>query len=346
MIDLSDIQLEAIFIHQVGNKLKEEGLKIAPEATAVADDETSTYLLHYLISSFSSNEIYNFSHASELGLNEVYQFAKRLFAAPETLYQASIDIAKHLYEQTTHPKILAGDLCVCYFKNASINGEGADAIGFFKSELKDVYLKFDALSDVIKVKHENGININRLDKGCLIFNLEEEKGYKVCVIDSNRANDAQYWKNDFLNIKPAADAYHQTKDFLSLTKDYVTKQLSDEFQISKTDQIDLLNRSVNYFKTHENFDKKEFEKEIFNEPAVIESFRKFDTNYQETNAVEMPDSFEISAQAVKKQAKVFKSVLKLDKNFHIYIHGDRDLIEQGAEADGRKYYKIYFKEEN
>ena len=53
----------------------------------------------------------------------------------------------------------------------------------------------------------------------------------------------------------------------------------------------------------------------------------------------------ISAPAVKKQAKIFKSVLKLDKNFHIYIHGNREMIEQGVEKDGRKFYKIYFEKE-
>jgi hypothetical protein len=79
---------------------------------------------------------------------------------------------------------------------------------------------------------------------------------------------------------------------------------------------------------------------------VIASFRKFDDNFRAENKLELPDTFEISAQAVKKQAKIFKSVLKLDKNFHIYIHGDRELIEQGSDPDGRKYYKIYFKEES
>ena len=57
------------------------------------------------------------------------------------------------------------------------------------------------------------------------------------------------------------------------------------------------------------------------------------------------DIFAISPHAVKKQARVFKSVLKLDKNFHIYIHGDRSLIERGTEKDGRKFYKIYYREE-
>jgi hypothetical protein len=41
---------------------------------------------------------------------------------------------------------------------------------------------------------------------------------------------------------------------------------------------------------------------------------------------------------------VLKSVIKLDKNVHIYIHGNRDVVEQGEDGKG-KYYKIYYKEE-
>jgi len=62
--------------------------------------------------------------------------------------------------------------------------------------------------------------------------------------------------------------------------------------------------------------------------------------------MELPDSFEISAKAVKNQSRIFKNVLKLDKNFDIYIRGNRDLIEQGVDENGRKYYKIYYNEEN
>jgi hypothetical protein len=48
---------------------------------------------------------------------------------------------------------------------------------------------------------------------------------------------------------------------------------------------------------------------------------------------------------VKKQAKIYKSILKLDKNFHIYIHGNREMITKGTDPDGRKFYKIYFENE-
>ena len=72
----------------------------------------------------------------------------------------------------------------------------------------------------------------------------------------------------------------------------------------------------------------------------------YDKIYREENNIDLLDNFDISPLAVKKQAKVFKSVLKLDKNFHIYIHGDTDLIQQGIDSDGRKFYKIYFNQES
>ena len=346
MIDFTSVRLEQVAIHQVGNKLRGEDLKISSGSIDIEDTETVNYLLKYFLSSFNDNEIYNFVHSSELGLNEIYSFSKKIFTDPDFLFEKSVDIAKHLYEKSIHPKVSAGELCVCYFKKCSLDGITTDAIGLFKAEGKDVFLKFDSTKNSFKVKYEKGIDINKLDKGCLIFNIEKSNGYKVCIVDSNKSNDTQYWKNDFLNIKAASDNYHFTKDFLSITKNFVTKQLSEEFDVNKTDKIDLLNRSVEYFKTHENFDKKEFEREVFQDAGIIKSFRNFDSTYREENEIQLSDKFEISPKAVKKQARVFKSVLKLDRNFDIYIHGNRELIEQGVERDGRKYYKIYYQEEN
>jgi hypothetical protein len=84
---------------------------------------------------------------------------------------------------------------------------------------------------------------------------------------------------------------------------------------------------------------------VFQHEEVIRSFERFGDRFQEDHHVELQDNFEISAHAVKRQARIFKSVLKLDKNFHIYIHGDRTKIEQGVDESGRKFYKIYYEQE-
>jgi hypothetical protein len=123
--------------------------------------------------------------------------------------------------------------------------------------------------------------------------------------------------------------------------------MDEEFEISKPDKIDLLNRSKKYFKEREHFDIDEFSNEVIGNEQGAESFKKFKTGYEQEFETEIGDSFKISNEAVKKQSRVFKSVLKLDKNFHIYIHGNRELIEKGHdEQKNMDYYKVYFREEN
>lgn len=122
--------------------------------------------------------------------------------------------------------------------------------------------------------------------------------------------------------------------------------MDEEFDISKTDKIDLLNKSINYFKERDHFDMDEFSNEVLANEQGIESFKNYKRNYEKEFDTEIEDSFLISNAAVKKQAIVFKSVLKLDKNFHIYIHGNKELIEKGYDEEMKmSYYKVYFKEE-
>jgi hypothetical protein len=175
--------------------------------------------------------------------------------------------------------------------------------------------------------------------------LFTEEPYTVFIID-NTSNETDYWQNEFIKVKLRQDYVNSTNQFLSLTKSFVTQQFPSEFATTKAGQIDLLNRSVEYFKNHENFQKQNFEQEVFQESEVIKSFQTFDSKYRQDNEINIANDFAISSQVVKKQAKFFKSVLKLDKNFHIYIHGDNELIKQGVDSDGRKYYKIYFESES
>jgi hypothetical protein len=277
----------------------------------------------------------------------MYQFISSVFKEKESFIEQSKNMGRYLYDKSTHPQIKGGELCIFYFKDCQINDELIDCIGIFKSENKDTILKVSSTKDGYNLKDEKGINTTKLDKGCLIFNSGTENGYIVSVVDNtNKNTEAQYWKDDFLSVQPKRNEYHQTNQFLGIAKQFLTKKLTEDFEVSKADQIDLLNRSVEYFKNHETFEKTDFEKKVFQDNNIIDSFRNFDEGYRRDNEIDISNNFDISTQAVKKQARAFKSVLKLDKNFHIYIHGDKELIEQGVEKDGRKYYKIYYNDEN
>jgi len=55
-------------------------------------------------------------------------------------------------------------------------------------------LKVYPSGDGFEIESEKGININKLDKGCLIFNTERESGYVVAIVDNtNKGTEAQYW---------------------------------------------------------------------------------------------------------------------------------------------------------
>ena len=336
-----------IIIHYVGNKSEDEGIKTSNDNLEM-DDSLQEILSFYFTNSFRSTEFYNLSHQTDLKLNEVYNYVSAIFDEPNELFNKSVSIAKHLYEQSTHPKIKAGEFYVVYFKECLIEGVIVDAVGLFKSENKDTFLKVQRTRDNFNVNSEEGTNINKLDKGCIIFNTEKEKGYLVSIVDNtSKGYEAQYWKDDFLHLNQRNDNYHQTQNLLTLCKHFVTEQLPEEFSdISRADQVEMLNKSLSFFKENESFNLKDFEQSVIEKPKAIKAFKSFKEQFEEERELNISEEFDISTQAVKRQQRIFKSVIKLDKNFHIYIHGNNELIERGYdEESGLSYYKVYFKEE-
>jgi hypothetical protein len=346
MIDFTQAKILNVSAHVVGNGVNGEKLKLSTEPLDVEGKEVEQILLKYFLSNFTAPEYYRFtSEDDNFRVNPVFNFSSAVFSRPQTFHENSVNIAQHLYNTTLLPTIRPGELYVAHLSGVKVENQITDVVGIFKAESKSSYLKLNTSSAAFKLKVDTGINVQKLDKGCLIFNLDKESGFSILAVDALNKSEAQFWVNDFLCLTPRAGSYHQTRSFLDLTRQYVDEQMADEFQVSKADKIDLLNRSMQFFKSKDQFDKHEFEAEVLEDPSVIESFR----NYERTMSAPADhdsDNFEISAQAVKKQVRVFKSVLKLDKNFHVYIHGNRELIERGFdEATNKHYYKIYFDQE-
>lgn len=345
ILDLTDVALNQLITHRVGNKMREEGFTLS-DAPVSLDEDTQTLLLQYFFHSVRADEFFAFHHPEGLEESKMYQRAASLFAGEADFVALSCDVAEELYQKSVHPKIKEGELCVAYLTNLVLDGEVVEALAFFKSESQLPFLKMKPRGKKYDITSDYGFELKGLDKACIIFNTGKADGFRVLIVDTaSRSAEAQFWRDDFLGLQPVRNDYVQTNQFLSIAKEFVTRQMPEEFEVSPADRIDLLNRSVEYFKKNDTFDKSDFEQAVFQEPGVIESFRSFDENYRQEYDLPVEQQFEISAQAVKKQSKVFKSVLKLDKNFHVYIHGNRQLIEQGVDENGRKYYKLYYEEE-
>lgn len=347
MIIHEEASIEKLVIHVTGNKGREEGIRFS-KSPLLLSQSVKELLTRYFLSPFGKNEYFNLHHEADLNLNEVFHFCSAIFDDPGSFYLNSVNLANHLYNSSVHPKVKTGELYVAYLSKLIVDGEETDALGLFRSETRETFLKVYPSDDNYQVDHEDGININKLDKGCLIFNTERENGYVVAAVDNqSKGNEALYWMDSFLKLKQRNDAFFQTSQTLNLCKEFVTAKLPEVFETDRPAQAELLNKSIKFFREKDEFVMEEFMSEVFTQPEVIETFNEYRRDYEAERALSLSEGFGISDQAVKKMAKVYKSVIKLDKNFHIYVHGNRDCIEKGYDEErGMQYYKLYYKEEN
>lgn len=349
MIDFTRSQLTHFVIHFVGNKGLGEDLSLSEKHIEISDDFLKDTVMRYLTSPFKTDIYYQFKSKNEMHYHDVKSYVQDIFSSPNKFIECSKKIAEHLHYQSMHPKIKGGEFYVCYFKDAMVDGELCDAVGLFKTENKDTYLKVFQHLDNFDVECDNGININKLDKGCIIFNTNKEDGYKISIVDTNNkiADCAFYWVEDFLNTKMKENAYFHTSNFIDTCKGFCEEVLTENNNVSKQDQMMMLNNSTSFFKEKDNFNLKEFESEVLVQPEIKEAFVDYRKTFNEKMDLTAIDDFEISPTAVKKNQKFMKSVVKLDKNFHIYVHGRHDYVEKGYDEEkSLKFYKLYYTNED
>lgn len=348
MTGIENTVIKKAIVHKIGNPTRGEALKLSANALTLNDPLIEKLLLKYFLGSINENELYQFTHLHNIELNEVYNYAAAIFTEADSFILNSNKIAEFLYSKSSHVKVKEGELCVVLLENVPFENEFVSALGIFKSENKETFLKVLQHGQSLELVSEDGIAINKPDKACLVFKTASSQAYKICIIDyTNKQQETQYWVNEFLQVQPLANSYHNTDKYLALCKQFVTNEYAGKFEVSKTDQMELLNRSMDYFKTKDQFSLQEFTGEVIHHPEVVDSFIQYKKNFETARNYEIEDEFDINLTAVRKQQKLFKSILKLDKNFHIYIHGRRDLIERGVdEKTGKKFYKIFFEEES
>jgi hypothetical protein len=74
-----------------------------------------------------------------------------------------------------------------------------DAIEYSKANCK-LTLQFEEKGTHLEMILQQGINLSKLDKGCIIFNHKKEEGFKILTVDSNRY-DARYWLEPYLLMR-------------------------------------------------------------------------------------------------------------------------------------------------
>lgn len=348
MISFADTTIRNIIVHHVGNPVNDEPLKCSKAEFHLDDPDLESILRSFFLEPFQKNDpgFHQFRHDSDINLNELYHYSGKIFNPDENFVLQSVNIAHHLYQKSDHPRVKSGELYILYLENCLIDDELTDAVGLFKSENKDVFLKVYTENEQCNIEYQDGINIHKLDKGCLVFNTEKDLGYKVCVIDKTNSTETRFWTEEFLNIEPRNDDFYKTRMVLNMARDFCNTVLPEQEDMPKNKQLELKENVLKYFSENDSYEAETFEKEVFQYPQVVESFKDYKEQNRPADQQTEEESFNIATNAVKKQKKFFKSVIKLDKNFHIYVHGNPQMLEKGFDdGKGKYFYKLYFDQE-
>lgn len=349
MINLFNTQIETLSIHRVGNKSRNEALFLS-ENPFRTQDELMPLLKEFFLKSFREKEenYYQFAHAVDLEYNDMFNFASEIFTNPNQLHEVSKKITKHLFEQSNHPHIKNGEVYVAYLTNLNIDNQIVDAVGIFKSEVVSDFLQFEEKGSLLEMQLQQGISLNKLDKGCLIFNYKKEEGYKILTVDSNRY-DARYWLEHFLSVDAFHDENFITKKYLKFCQDFAKDVIFPAED--KKEEVMFMNRSMNYFAKNDAFEETNFLNEVIDNPDLIPEFKNYKVDRGEKYSIEDVTQFPIANAAVSDARKKIKSVIHLDTNIQIkldFINPESadKFVEKGWDEEKQMYYYlVYFNKE-
>jgi hypothetical protein len=297
--------------------------------------------LSFFLKPFNEAEQYQLEEAENVLFGRLSDYFKQT----NNFYDNSVAIATHLHECSKNGLIKNGELYISSFKQFPFNDRQYEAIGIFHTAQKEPYIKVASTANSLNLSIEEGIDIKKPEKGFLAINMPEAI---LCLVFEAgvKKEENSFWKKQFLQVNPIANSYHHTKEVLGMCKLFISNEISEQFETDKADEAGMLQRSMEYFKTHDSFELQDFGKEVLHHPELIESFTQYKQQYEVAKQVQIEDNFDINPVAVQQQQKFFKSILKLDKNFHVYVHGRRDLIEKGFDQQkGKHFYKLYFDQE-
>ncbi len=349
MLNLYNAHIDALSIHRVGNKSRNEGYFLSEKPYAY-NDELAPLLREYFLKSFRDKDqnYLHFVHDTDLEFHELYQLCREVLNEPLAFHEVSKKITLHLYNQSQHPHIKSGEVYIALFSGLQIDNQKVNGLGIFKSEIKHDFLQFEVQNNNLNLLLQQGVNLNKLDKGCLIFNVEEAEGYKILSVDANRY-DSKYWLESFLNANTLHDDNFLTKNYLKFCKDFAKDVVLPAED--KKEEVMFLNKSVNFFAKNDAFQEDKFINEVIENPDLIPEFKHYKTERGPKYSIEDLSEFPIANKAVSVARKSMKGVIHLDTNIQIkmdFINPEsaEKFVEKGWDEERQMYYYlVYFNKE-
>lgn len=222
----------------------------------------------------------------------------------------------------------------------SLDDYQGKALGFYFSKQKQHFFTTGTQTASIL----QGMPLTKPEFACLII-PDQEQNYKLFIAETGTS--ASNWsKVLFPYFQQRDDAFHATQ-FFKMCKSFSEDVLAKEYQQPKEKQVEFLADSVAYASEKKVVDLSSFKQEVIRDPAVVDAFEEYQNRYGEQKAWNPPDQFAVSESVQKQAGRFVRSIIKLDKNFHIYVHGNKERIERGYDQDRRlHYYTLFFESES
>ena len=340
MIYTEYVKIQNIIIHQVGNKLSMDGVKLSNHTIGLTDELNEILVKHFLMS-FRNRADMQFK--APLLNNSVYSLVKETFADQSIFIKCSQELAKLLYENSTYSKITNGEFYVVYFKDCVVGSQTSDAIGLFKTEQKTPFLRITPMHDGYSIEEVQGFSLKHFEKACFIFNVDQSSGYQVSVIDkTSKSGDAMYWTDSFLQVKKRKTRSTQTENLFEICKSYVS-------QLEETDEnqkANMVNKAFSMLKESEEvITLHDFQENVFGSQHLVKDFEDFRKNEQSKKKIEIDEVFETDSSSLKKTGLKKLTTIHLDDSFDLTIKENSDLEKGFDEKRQKQFYKLYFNKE-
>lgn len=232
MIDVSSARIVRCSVHHVGNRLREEGIRLSSEEVQGDAALHETLLAHYLAPLATERLGFEFFHESDLDLNAVRQFATKAFEKPDAFLKQSQSIAKHLYAASTHPSINGGELISILYQDVRVDGTPQLALGVYKVEERETFLDVIEKRGEFNLIEHDGIPA-RVQKGALIL------GSGSVYSKESGSSAAKYWAESFLKIRPLRTSASSARAAASFVK-AISERLDVESKLELRHHIDAL----------------------------------------------------------------------------------------------------------
>jgi len=350
-IRFSSATATGLVLAKVGHPQRDEPLQTSKQVFKIPDPDQET-LTALFVKPFKNLAAHRFSHHASLDQHEMNTCSAAIFAAADCLLEKGREIAQRLYAKSNHPNIKSGDLCISLIRDIEVNGEMTQGICILKSESVVPFLSISTRDGDLQLHTEQGINPDKIDKGCLILQHLAQKGYYVLTFDRS-GTESRFWVRDFLGVVPITDSPFLTNKYAGMAVAF----LEEEKKAAPRDDdsppwgdSNAARDALTYFEGKEHFSLQEFEEQVLKSPESAAKFAAHRARIEEEQGQRFDDRFEISHKDVIRAKKKIGALMKLDTGVEIRLKpaviADPDRVLQHGFDPKRKmkFIKIYFNE--